>query len=137
MNGNDFDQFMKQREQASIAFVKGDFEPLRKISTEGPSATIFGPKGDCVQGADQVNSANAKGARLFRPGSKNSFEVMHYGADENIAYWTGIQRSVLQMQGQEKGVPMDLRVTEIFRREKGDWKLIHRHADKLTSGDAT
>jgi ketosteroid isomerase-like protein len=136
MNANDFDQFMTQREEASNAFVNGDVEPLTKISTEVSPATIFGPKGDCVQGADQVNSANARGAKLFRPGSKNSFEVMHHGADENIAYWTGIQRSVVKMQRQERGIPMDLRVTEIFRREQGHWKLIHRHADKLTSGDA-
>ena len=136
MNANDFDQFMTKREEASNAFVNGDVEPLTKISTEVSPATIFGPKGDCVQGADQVNSANARGAKLFRPGSQNSFEVMHHGADENIAYWTGIQRSVVQMQGQERGIPMGLRVTEIFRREQGHWKLIHRHADKLTSVDA-
>ncbi len=136
MNPNDFDQFMTQREEASNAFVNGEFEPLRKISTEMSPATIFGPKGDCIQGADKVNSANASGAKLFRPGSKNNFDIMHHAADENIAYWAGIQRMVVQMHGQERGIPMNLRVTEIFRREQGHWKLIHRHADKLTSEDA-
>jgi len=59
---------------------------------------------------------------------------MHMASDDNLAYWVGIQRSVVQMRGQEQAAAVDLRVTEIFRREEGLWKLIHRHADRLTSG---
>jgi len=127
---------MKQREEASDAFVNGDPEPLDKISAHDSPATIFGPEGDCVQGAEHVNAANAKGAKHFKPGSKNSFEVFHKASDGDIAYWVGIQHSVVQMRGKEKGVPMDLRVTEIFRREDGQWKLFHRHADPLKRDDA-
>jgi len=134
-SSKDFDEFMKQREEASDSFVNGDFNPLDKISVQDSPATIFGPVGDCVQGAERVNAVNAKGAKHFRPGSKNAFEVLHQASDENIAYWVGIQRSVVQMEGKEKGVPMDLRVTEIFRREKGHWKLFHRHADPLKPDD--
>ncbi len=128
---NDFDAFLKQREEASTAFVNGDFNPLDQVSTHTSPATIFGPNGSCIQGADQVNTVNANGAKLFKPGSENRFEIMHAAADQNMAYWVGIQRSVVQMHGQEQGIPMDLRVTEIFRRENGQWKLIHRHADQL------
>ena len=130
----DFEEFMKQREAASSAFVNGDFDPLAEISTQNSPATIFGPKGDCVQDAEKVNEANAKGSKLFKPGSENAFEVMHTASDENLAYWVGVQRSVVRMQGKEQPVPMDLRVTEIFRREGGQWKLIHRHADRLAPG---
>jgi ketosteroid isomerase-like protein len=129
---NDFEQFLKLRKEASDEFINGNFEPLNSISTQQSPATIFGPKGDCVQGAEQVNSVNARGAKLFKPDGSNSFEVMHKAADDNLAYWVGIQRSVVRMQGQETPIPMDLRVTEIFRREGGGWKLMHRHADKLT-----
>ena len=56
---------------------------------------------------------------------------MHQDADEHLAYWTGIQHSIVKMKGQEKDVVFNLRVTEIFRKENDEWKLMHRHADKL------
>jgi len=132
-DSHDFAQFMKRREVASQAFVNGNIEPLDRISTHVSPATIFGPRGDCVEGATKVNAANASGAKHFMPGSKSAFEVLQIGADAGIAYWVGIQRSIVQMQGKAEAVPMDLRVTEVFRREHDEWKLIHRHADTLTS----
>jgi ketosteroid isomerase-like protein len=128
-----FGEFMERRLAASTAFVNGDIDPLDQISTHTSPATIFGPGGDAVQGADEVNAANADGASRFEPGGTNGFEVMHQGADEDLAYWVGIQHSVVRMQGQDEPIPMDLRVTEIFRQEQGTWMLVHRHADRLSS----
>jgi len=127
-----FKRFMKVRLSASTAFVEGNFEPLEDISVRESPATIFAPNGTCVQGADEVNAFNEKGAANFLPGAINDFEVMHQAADEHLAYWTGIQRSTVKMKGQDKDVVFNLRVTEIFRKENGEWKLAHRHADKLS-----
>ncbi|MBA3832192.1 MAG: DUF4440 domain-containing protein [Chthoniobacterales bacterium] len=129
----DFEDFMKRREEASRAFVNGDIGPLDRIATHVSPATIFGPKGDCVAGAEEVNAANESSARLFEPGSENSFEILHMSASDGIAYWAGIQRSTVRMKGKMEPIPMDLRVTEVFRRESDEWKLIHRHADPLKS----
>jgi ketosteroid isomerase-like protein len=130
---HDFEQFMKQREEASRAFVNGDTEPLDRISTHVSPATIFGPKGDFIEGADEVNAANTSGAKMFESGGKNSFEILQMAASDGIAYWAGIQHSSVKMQGKTEAIPMDLRVTEVFHREGVDWKLVHRHADPLVS----
>jgi ketosteroid isomerase-like protein len=51
------------------------------------------------------------------------------GADGDFGFWTGFQDSEAKLEGKDKLVPMRLRVTELYSRRNGDWKLIHRHAD--------
>ena len=130
---HDFEQFMKQREKASQAYVNGEIEPLDQLSTHVSPATIFSPKGDYIEGADEVNAANASSSKMFELGGENRFEILQMAANDGIAFWAGIQRSSVKMQGKSKAMPMDLRVTEAFRREDGEWKLVHRHADMLKS----
>jgi ketosteroid isomerase-like protein len=35
------------------------------------------------------------------------------------------------MRGHTEAVAFNLRVTEVFRRDGDEWKLVHRHADSL------
>ena len=128
---HDFEQFMKQREEASRAFLNGEIGPLESIATQVSPATIFGPNGNYVEGADKVNAANASGAKMFESGGESSFEILQMAANDGIAYWAGIQWATARMKGKTEGVPFNLRVTEVFRREGHEWKLIHRHADAL------
>jgi ketosteroid isomerase-like protein len=127
----EFEAFMKVRLEASTEFVEGNFEPLKEISTAQSPATIFPPTGAFILDAIEVNKFNEQGAAGFLPGAKNEFEVFHQDADEHLAYWTGIQRSKVKMSTQANDVLFNLRITEIFRKEEGKWKLIHRHADQL------
>lgn len=134
MANTDFTTFLRERERVSTAFVNGDAAALEAVSTRTSPATIFGPKGDVVQGAEQVIEANGKAANAFDRGSTNGFEILHQHSNGDLGYWVGLQRSLVRIKGVEEPVPFNLRVTEIFRREEGGWKLIHRHADRLVEG---
>ncbi|HEY4246215.1 MAG TPA: DUF4440 domain-containing protein [Lacunisphaera sp.] len=129
-----FKRFMKVREEASRAFVNGDIAPLDAISTQVSPASIFDPKGDCVVGAKKVNAVNAAGARAFVPVGKSRFKVIQMELGKRVAFWAGIQRATVRIKGKPQPVPMDFRVTEGFRCENGEWKLVHRHADPLPAG---
>lgn len=132
-NLENFKEFMKQREAAARSYVCGDPAPVASITTRVCPATFFGPRGDYNQGADEVLSTFNLGAAMFGTGSDTHFEILHMAASDSIAYWVGFQRANAQMHGSKDTIPMNLRVTEIFRREDDEWKLIHRHADLLTS----
>ncbi|RYG61967.1 DUF4440 domain-containing protein, partial [bacterium] len=127
----DFEQFMKRREDVAKAYVNGDSEPISNIATVESPATFFGPGGGTISGPEAVTSAYIQGASAFETEGESELEILHTAASHNIAYWVGLQRAKVQLKSNPKPVPMDLRITEIFRRDGDDWKLIHRHADTL------
>lgn len=132
----DFAEFMKQREQVARAYVAGDGEPLRAIVARDEPASFFGPGGGHVLGADAVSTSHQSGAAHFAPGGDSSLQILHMGASNGLGYWVGIQHAIAHLRGESEARPMDLRVTEIFRRDNDRWKLIHRHADLLVEPTA-
>jgi ketosteroid isomerase-like protein len=129
----DFEQFLRQREAAAGAYVRGDAGPLGEVTARTGEATFFAPRGGSVKGAEQVWSTYERDANSFAPGGESSFEILQIGASGELAFWTGFQRASAFMRGQADAVPFNLRVTEVFRREGDQWKLVHRHADPLAS----
>ena len=53
------------------------------------------------------------------------------GMSGDLAYTINIERHQVRVAGQDELSPVALRVTYIFRREEGSWKIIHRHADAI------
>lgn len=125
----DFDTFLKRREAVSGDYINGNADTLAEISTLRDPATFYPPTGQVITGPDAVGTANAEGAKLFKPGSTGRFEVLQSGSSGDLGYWTGRQHVQAMMQGKNEPVRIVLRVTESFRREDGAWKLAHRHAD--------
>jgi ketosteroid isomerase-like protein len=47
-----------------------------------------------------------------------------------MAYTTGLEHISTSVDCQPRSYT--LRVTQVYRREDGEWKVAHRHADTLT-----
>ncbi|MBA2363863.1 MAG: nuclear transport factor 2 family protein, partial [Chloroflexia bacterium] len=46
------------------------------------------------------------------------------------AYTCGYERRTVSVDG-GPAKPGTLRVTHVYRRENGEWKIVHRHGDNL------
>jgi ketosteroid isomerase-like protein len=51
----------------------------------------------------------------------------------DLAYILEIERCRVKVGGARDRAPAALRVTTIFRREEDGWRLVHRHADPITT----
>jgi NAD(P)H-dependent FMN reductase/ketosteroid isomerase-like protein len=123
-----FDVFLQRRDAIASAYVNGDSAPLDTIVSHADPATFLSPGGEAMSGAVAIAKRYASDAQSFAKGSRSKLEVLQSAAGQ-LAFWTGIQHAEVRFKGKEGEAPMDLRVTEVFRLEGGEWKLIHRHAD--------
>lgn len=126
---DDFKQFLETRKQAALGYLNGNYGPLSWIVSSKPPASFFSPQGDVVEGAERMAARYEKDAGLFGEGSTSELEVLHAGSDGDLGYWVGYQAAEVHMKGKPEAIPMKIRITELFRREDGGWKMIHRHAD--------
>src|SRR6266849_7015678 len=133
MSTFDFDEVVEQYHLALGEFVKGNPEPVKKMSSHREDVTLANPLGPPVRGWEQVAAATERAASQVREGEIVGFEIVAKYVTPDLAYLVEIQRARAKLGGRQDIVPIALRVTTIFRPEDGTWKVVHRHADTITT----
>jgi NAD(P)H-dependent FMN reductase/ketosteroid isomerase-like protein len=123
-----FNNFMKRRDEIATAYVNGDSGPLETIMTQSHPATFLTPNGESLTDVAAISERYASNANLFSESSKSRLDIFQ-AASGQLAFWTGIQYAEVKLKGKKEISASALRVTEVFRLEGSEWKLIHRHAD--------
>jgi ketosteroid isomerase-like protein len=59
-----------------------------------------------------------------------NFEVQAYDVVDDLAYTAGLERVSTSINGEPRSYT--LRATQVYRREEGEWRVAHRHADLVT-----
>jgi ketosteroid isomerase-like protein len=116
---------------AARAYLAGDLRAYAGLANHARDYTLMPPQGgDPRRGFDNSDDAADWTARTFRGGDVD-FEVFETYASGDLAVLVAIERqhgTVGDLPRQE----WSLRLTLVFRREAGAWRLVHRHADPLT-----
>ena len=128
-----FDEVIEQYNLALGYFMKGNPEPVKQLISHQDDVTLANPLGPPVRGWEQVNEAIDRAASNLRDGEFLSAETIEKHVTPELAYIVEIERTKAKVGGSEDVAPIALRVTMIFRPEEGTWKLVHRHADPITT----
>ena len=130
---DDLDGVLEQFKRAGQEFVKGHPKPVQELFSHRDDVSLANPFGPPVRGWEQVAAAQDRGASVFRDGEIYAFETVAKYVTDELACILWIERTNAKVGGAEDVTPCDLRVTMTLRPEEGTWKVVHRHADPITS----
>ena len=114
--------------QAELALHNGDAAPRREIWSRNEPVSILGALRNSY-GVQNVDELFTWLEQMFSDCQSYDFEVQAYDVVGDMAYTGGLEHISTSVDGEPR--TFTLRATQIYRREDGQWKVVHRHADTV------
>ena len=130
---HDLDELIERYQLGLDDFMKGNPEPVKELFSHRGDVTLANPLGPPAHGWDEVGATIERAASQFRDGRLVGVEILEKHATPEFAYTVWLEHAEGKAGGREDIAPLTLRVTMIYRPEEGTWKVVHRHADPITS----
>jgi ketosteroid isomerase-like protein len=120
---------------ADTAMHDGDAGPRIALWSHKDPVTLFGAL-QIKSGWREIAPIFEWLAQRFSDCESFEYEVLAAGVSGDLAYIAGVEHTKAAV-GDAAAEAYALRVTTIFRREDGEWRVIHRHADPVPDSDPT
>lgn len=119
------------RLHAAMAKVAdGDTTAIRALYAHTGDATSFYGWGGYEKGWEAVSRRWDWAGQQFKGGTV-AYENVTSVVTAELAYTTDIETFKVRMAGMEQSTQWSNRVTHVFRLIDGEWRLLHRHANRL------
>ena len=117
---------------AEVALHNGDAEPRFADWSRREPVTVLGA-GMSGSGQQEVGALFRELGPTFSDCRSYSYEILAAEVLGDMAYTAGYEHTSASIRGEPR--QYTLRVTQIYRREHGQWKVAHRHADTVPGQD--
>ena len=133
MAGAELADFVEEYHRALDAFFRGDPEPTKRLYSHREDASLANPFGPVAVGWKQVEQTMERAAAYYRDGGTTGFDSLVMQVTPELTYLVQVERFRAKVGGREEVASGALRVTSVLRPEGGSWKIVHRHADPITT----
>jgi ketosteroid isomerase-like protein len=128
---NDLEMFLDQMLPSQVAAERaihdGDVKPRLALWSRHDPVSLFGAVVPCETGWDELERTFGVVASWFSDCTSYEFELVAAGVSGDLAYTVGFEHTSASVEGVPR--TYSLRVTHVYRREDGVWRIVHRHGD--------
>ncbi|WP_127502570.1 nuclear transport factor 2 family protein [Actinoplanes solisilvae] len=122
-------EMLPRQIEAERALCRGDNSARTATWSQNDPVTLFGAAVPVRQGWASVDQTFQWLAGQFegKPLLSYDLELIAAGASGDLAYTVAFEHKSFEIDGQPE--KCTLRVTHLYRREAGEWRIVHRHGD--------
>jgi ketosteroid isomerase-like protein len=132
------DEVIDGYHRAADEFSRGDPEPVKALYSRRDDATLANPfVGPPVRGWTNVANALDFASSRFRGGEVSDYKAISRIEGGELAVLLEIEEWKARVGDRSEISPFTLRVTTVFRSENGTWRIVHRHADPISTPDTS
>lgn len=125
---------MTRYREAETALHNGDAAPRKAMWARTDPVTLLGAAFS-ARGWQEIEPIFDRLQASFSKCTSCEHEVIAAGASGDLGYIVAFEHTTASVNG-SRSLPYTLRATTVFRREDDEWKVVHRHADPVASGNA-
>ena len=113
--------------------INGDPGPMMEVWSHGSDVATMHPLGGRETGWEEVRASWEQVAQGMSDGQVSLDGLVVVPLSDDVAYTLGTENGQARLGDETMavllGVHIDWRVTNIYRREEGEWKMVHHHTD--------
>jgi ketosteroid isomerase-like protein len=113
---------------AELALHNGDARPRRALWSRREPVSVLGAWRNAC-GQEELDELFTALGRSFCDCTSYSLELQAFDVVGDMAYTAGLEHTSASVDAQPR--TYTLRATQVYRREDGEWKVAHRHADSV------
>lgn len=133
MGDSNLEAMIERYHEAAATFIQGDPEPYKALWSQRDDVSVANPFHPVATGWDEAAATMDRAASNWREGEIVGFESKAQVVEADLAFILEIERFRAKIGGSSSMSAVELRTTTVFRREDGEWKVVHRHADPITT----
>ena len=107
--------------------LNGDWTPMADVWSRNPDVSTMHPVGGTEVGWDEIRASWENLAKICSNG-RVELRDQRICVGEDLAYVTGTEHVNLLIVKDQ--VQADLRVSNVYRRESSEWRMVHHHVDR-------
>jgi ketosteroid isomerase-like protein len=136
MAARSLEEAVAESHAALSATGTGDVEPFMALYSDGDDITFGNPFGPFVRGKAAVREEAERASSRYRDGHAVRFDRVATHLGDRLGCVAEVEHLQAKVSGSDSPASIALRATSVFREEDGIWRLVHRHADPITTPQA-